>query len=93
MLVFKLLYQVGPLAALSKSLLVNGELLLASILLDLLRSQTIDVRGAGLFLRVLRLTLTWMGALERLTVLGLVAVELMLELVDEVLLVSSLHRS
>jgi hypothetical protein len=88
-----LLDQVGPLVALSKSLLVNDELLLVSILLDLLRSQTIDVRGAGLFLRVLRLTLAWMGALERLTVLGLVAVELMLELVDEVLLVSSLHRS
>lgn len=56
-------------------------------------SQTIDIRGARLLLRVLRLTLTRVCALESLAVLGLVSVELMLELVDEVLLVGGLHSA
>jgi hypothetical protein len=48
-----LLDQVGALAALCKSLLVDDELLLVGVLLDLLRSQAIYVGGSGLLLRIL----------------------------------------
>lgn len=86
-----MLDQVGALAALCKSLLVDDELLLVGVLLDLLRSQAIYVGGSGLLLRVLRLALAGVHTLGSLAVLSLVPVELMLELVDKVLLVCGLH--
>lgn len=92
-LVLQLLDQVGPLAALGKSLLVDYKLLLVGVLLNLLSGQAVYVWRSGLLLRVLWLALAWVRTLGSLAVLSLVAVELVLELVDKVLLVCGLHSA
>ena len=79
-------------------MLINYELLLIRILLNLRSGQAVDIGGSYLLLRVLRLALAWVLT-TRITLrlvcvlVRLVSVELVLELVNEVLLVSSLHSS